>query len=78
MLSTCQLHQRSYCPWLYSAASSGADVGPCCVPFSGLPVMGSHLQMGLQMGLHALLSLEINSPEQRTLLKQRVRQLCKL
>lgn len=76
---TCQLHQRSYCPWFYSAANSpGADMGPCSVPFSGLRVMGDHLQMGLQVGLHTLLSQEINSPEQKTLLKQRARQLRKL
>lgn len=36
------------------------------VPFSGLPVMKGHLQMGLCLGLHMLLSLEINTPEQRT------------
>lgn len=43
------------------------------VPFSGLPGMKGHLQMGLWLGLHMLLSLEINTPEQRTLTKQRAR-----
>lgn len=76
---TCQLHQRSYCPWFYSAASSpSAHVGPCSVPFSGLPAMWDHLQMELQVGLHTWLSPEINRAEQRTFLKQRARQLCKL
>lgn len=47
------------------------------VPFSGLPVMKGHLQMGLWLDLHTLLSLEINTPDQRTLTKQRARHPCK-
>lgn len=36
------------------------------VSFFSLPVMKGHLQMRLWLSLHTLLSLEINTPEQRT------------